>query len=139
MAKHIINGDCPKCKEILMSTLCHPTLREWFVDLQAQRPEVHIAYAYRGKKEQDAMQRDGKSNAKFGKSPHNYIPVMALDIFFLVDGKYYLDLKWLENIANTAPSNIAWGGVWKMVDGPHFEIKNWKSLVKNYPNGNKDE
>lgn len=137
MAKHKNSPKCLKCQEMLYAYLVDGTLRQWFEDLQAKQPEVHIAFTYRNKADQDKFFREKKTKAKFGQSPHNYLPAMAIDIFFLVDGKYYLDMKWLRQIANDMPKELEWGGNWKMKDGPHFERAGWKSLVKNYPNGNK--
>ena len=115
-----------------------PILREWFEDLQVRRPEVHIAFTYRGKADQDRFFREGKSRAKYGASPHNYLPALAIDIFFLVDGKYHLDKSWLESIAATLPKGIYWGGNFKSFkDMPHFERDGWKSLASGFPNGNK--
>lgn len=138
MAKHVISGKCPKCQEMMYTQLVDPVLRQWFEDLQARQPEVHLAYTYRGKAEQDKLYREKKSNAKFGQSPHNYQPVLAFDIFFLVNGKYYLDMAWLQAIANNMPAEMEWGGNWKTLkDGPHFQRKDWKKHAKNYPNGDK--
>lgn len=138
MSKHEINPQCPKCQEMLYAYEIDPVLRQWFEDLQVRQPEVHIAYTYRGKAEQDKFFREGKSKAKFGKSPHNYLPALAIDIFFLVEGKYYLDMKWLMKIAGELPSSIQWGGNFKSLkDGPHFERIEWQNMVSNYPDGNK--
>lgn len=137
MAKHANTGKCPKCQEMLYAYLVDPVLRQWFEDLQAAQPEVHLAYTYRGKQEQDKLYREGKSKAKFGQSPHNYQPALAFDIFFLIDGKYALDWDRLEAIANNMPDGMEWGGSWKFRDGPHFQIRNWKNKAKNYPNGDK--
>lgn len=138
MAKHEISPKCPKCQEMMYAYLVDPVLRQWFEDLQVCQPEVHLAYTYRGKQEQDKLEREGKSKAKFGKSPHNYQPALAFDIFFLVNGKYYLDMKWLQAIANDMPREMEWGGNFpQFPDGPHFQRRDWKKLAKNYPNGDK--
>lgn len=138
MAKHVNSSKCVKCQEMLYNSTQDGYLRLWFEQLQEENNDIHIAYGYRNKKEQDQFFRDGKSKAKYGQSPHNYVPCMALDIFFLTqDGKYSLDVNRLKAIANDLPSRITWGGNFHgLVDMPHFEITAWKSLVKNFPNGN---
>lgn len=138
MAKHEISPKCPKCQEMLYAGLADPVMRQWFEDLQVQRPEVHIAYVYRNKDDQDKFFREGKSKAKFGLSPHNYMPCLAIDIFFLVNGQYYLDESWLKNIASNLPDGIEWGGNFpKFPDGPHFQRIGWIKMAKSYPNGDK--
>ncbi len=138
MAKHELSPKCPKCQEMLYAYATDPVMREWFENLQVERPEVHLAYTYRGKTEQDKFFREGKSNAKFGKSPHNYLPALAIDIFFLVNGQYYLDMAWLKSIADTLPPGIEWGGRFKSLkDGPHFQLIGWEDKAADYPNGNR--
>lgn len=137
MAKHVNSGNCPKCKEMLYATTTHPDLMQWFIDIQASSPEVHISYAYRGKADQDKFFREGKSKAKFGQSPHNYKPTMAIDLFFLVDGKADFSMTKYKAIAEDMPNELEWGGSWKFRDGPHFEVRGWKNLIENYPNGDK--
>jgi peptidoglycan L-alanyl-D-glutamate endopeptidase CwlK len=139
MAKHQTSTKCPKCQEIIYKHLLNPILRQWFEDLQEQLPDLHIAYTYRDKDEQNKFFREGKSKAKFGQSPHNYLPALAIDVFFLVNGKYSLDVARLANIADSAPPGITWGGKWKFKDCPHFEVTNWKTLADNYPTGNKPD
>lgn len=140
MAKHQNSRKCEKCQEMLYSGMLTPTLREWFEKLQETENDVHVAYVYRNKEDQNKFFREGKSKAKFGQSPHNYIPCLAVDIFFLVDGKYNADMKRLKKIANEMPPAITWGGNFKgLVDGVHFEKTNWKILATDYPNGNKIE
>ena len=140
MAKHENNGKCEKCNLMIYEGLLHGTLSYWFKALQETYPDVHLAHTYRGKEEQNKYFREGKSKAKFGQSPHNYIPCLAMDIFFLVNGKYNADLKRLKQIASEMPDGLTWGGSFKgFVDGVHFEKTNWKIIADNYPNGNKNE
>ena len=92
--------------------------------------DLTITCGYRGKDEQEKAFKDGKSNAKFGKSKHNVLPSKAVDIcpFPLIwDTK---DIRWQEMALNAMwcagklGIEIVWGGSFKSLkDLPHFELK----------------
>ncbi len=75
------------------------------------------------------------TNAKAGQSPHNYFPAMGFDMAFIgINGKpdwNPVHFKNFSNIIKTFETKILWGGDYpgKFKDAPHFEIRNWKSLV----------
>lgn len=143
MAKHTNTEECLKCEEILQGA--DPDLVAWFKSERKRDPELHCSCSVRGKVEQQKAKAEGKSNADYGKSPHNYRPSMALDLFFIVKDTAAWILSRYKAIAARKPTWLTWGADWndngstadeKFKDSPHFEKKNWKTKVHNYPNGN---
>lgn len=73
--------------------------------------------------------------AKAGQSPHNYLPSMAFDIAFKnangeLDWSEHLFEKFAKILAGIS-KQVYWGGNWEVFrDRPHFELKDWKHLVK---------
>lgn len=131
MAKHKNDGNCEKCHEFLNEDGCYPTLRSWFTIMQAKNPEVHIFKAGVGEEQQERFFDEGKSKARWKESPHNYSPVMALDLFQLTEeGKASFGPAWYENVLlPEKPQNIVWGGHFKSFkDSVHFEVKDWKKI-----------
>jgi len=139
---HINNGNCPKCAEFFKSA--DSKLIAWFKKEQKRDPEVHVSCSSRDRKAQEIAKDGGFSKAAYGYSPHNYKPSWALDLFFLINGSAAWILSRYKAIASRKPSHILWGADWndngrtddeKFRDSPHFEIKGWKKLESNYPNG----
>lgn len=72
------------------------------------------------------------TNAKGGQSAHNFLPARAFDVGFVKpDGK----MDWSEApFRKFAPyvlkhTGITWGGHFRtMLDLPHFEVTEWKTL-----------
>lgn len=108
-------------------------------------PQPFITCTYRSDEEQNALYEQGVkdpahkvTNAKGGESPHNYNPSFAFDIGFITNDK---KMDWtpslfkkfatcIENISSV----VEWGGGWvHMPDAPHFQLKNYKSLIKSMP------
>jgi peptidoglycan L-alanyl-D-glutamate endopeptidase CwlK len=77
--------------------------------------------------------RETVSNAKFGQSPHNFLPSRAFDVRAEKDGKYiggkspyfYFWLIVMET-AQQLRMEVVWGGQWQ--DWPHVELKHWRKL-----------
>lgn len=132
--RHKHGERCPKCEQMLEGA--HPKMREWFLRyLKPCFPEAHISCAYRGEEDQERAFREGKSKARFGKSPHNAIDESgnpcsrALDIFVLSeDGKHALFPKaWYKDLFDLCVVDgaikITWGGNFKTLgDANHFEL-----------------
>ena len=72
------------------------------------------------------------TNAKAGQSPHNYLPSLAIDVAFNVNGKLDWSAKWFTAFSKyMKTSNISWGGDFKSIpDSPHYELTNFKSYIK---------
>jgi hypothetical protein len=121
---------------------CHPDLIILMTyALATSRIDFTIVCGERDKAAQEAAFIQGNSRARFGQSPHNYSPSLAVDICPWADGA----LQWnnhqlfdslAEHIKTTAKRlgiEVTWGGDFKsIVDKPHFELKNWKK-IKNQP------
>ena len=123
-----------------------------YQSLYPSEPQPFITCTYRSNEEQTALYnqpKDGKDNngngiiddasekvtqAQAGQSPHNYKPSFAFDIAF-INVKQKLDwssnnFKNFSDIIKKIQPLIEWGGDWKFKDAPHFELKNWKQLIK---------
>lgn len=131
--KHLNNGSCEKCETIINAYPgFNSILYTWFKGFQRLKPEAHIAYAGRGKADQEQAYNTGHSKAHFGQSAHNYN--MALDLFKLTLEGASWDAEWYKQaVAPHVALNHAlkWGGTFKsIVDLPHVEIDGWEDLVK---------
>lgn len=119
----------------------HPVLQDVFQTAQAKWNELHpdgpqaiLTCTYRSGAEQNKLFAQGRSspgkkvtNAKAGQSPHNYMPSFAFDVGFQKAGK----LDWTEKLFRDfakliADPRVEWGGGWKFLDLPHFELRGWK-------------
>lgn len=69
------------------------------------------------------------TNAKPGESAHNW--GMAFDVAFETpDGHLAWEGPWETVGAIGERLGLAWGGHWpKLVDRPHFELKDWRNLI----------
>jgi len=130
MAKHINDGKCSKCAEILVGI--DPILIEWFKKFQAVHKDAHAAWGLRGKKDQEDAFAKGNSKAKWGESPHNY--GCALDFFRLLQTGADWSISWFQGTVGpevAKDQRLEWGGTWpKFKDYPHVELRGWKELVK---------
>lgn len=129
--KHENNGKCKYCQELFDKFPgFHSGLRYWFENVQLHVPDAHISEAGRGAVDQILYQAMALSKAKFGKSAHNYNA--AIDVFRNVKGNIY-DKNWYnKSIDPFLEDWIEWYGspgskFWEL---PHFEVKDWKALVK---------
>lgn len=108
-------------------------------ELYPNDPQPFLTYTHRSDEEQNRLYAQGRTfkgpivtNAKSGESPHNYLPSFAFDIAFITMGRKLswdkkLFKKFADIIKEIAPS-IEWGGNWRFVDVPHFELKAWKQF-----------
>ena len=129
-------------KQSLMS--CHKPLIDVFSEVLYYK-DISILEGYRGKEEQEKAKKNGTSKASFGYSAHNYNPSLAIDVVpypipkKVVNGKEVWDNdspEWDElhdivsNICLQFGVKLKWGGDFQtLVDKPHYEIEDWKSLV----------
>lgn len=136
MSKHINSGNCQKCEEILNKYGgTHKKLKEWFKDKQSKNYSLHCSCSGRDRIAQNLNHVNGNSNAEFGKSPHNYKPSLAIDIFF-TDARYPNDIypiKLFEEIMESLDEGLEWFGSKesKYYELPHIQLKNWKTLIKD--------
>jgi peptidoglycan L-alanyl-D-glutamate endopeptidase CwlK len=111
--------------------------------LYPNSPQPFITCTYRSAQEQNELFAIGRTkpgkkvtNARAMSSPHNYLPSYAFDIAFLgLDKK--LDWNKLHfgrfaKIIKGVKGRVTCGiDFVSLVDPPHFELTNWKNLVKS--------
>lgn len=117
----------------------HPALQS-IVNEYLYYKDLTITCSFRSREEQEDACKRGCSKAHYGQSPHNFLPARAVDII-----PYPVPMKgncWDDNspewdiqaelflkIAKEKGIEITWGGTFKkLVDKPHFELKNWRIM-----------
>ena len=131
--RHINNGSCPRCAEILKDA-CED-LQQFHRGFQAQHPDAHVSCSYRPEADQNRAFALGHSKAKFGESPHNFKPSWAIDYFRLTQaGGASFDRPWY--IATLMPAvkaaGLVSGGDFKSFkDYPHVEVRDWRGRMKS--------
>jgi peptidoglycan L-alanyl-D-glutamate endopeptidase CwlK len=119
----------------------HPLLRKLFLACAADPacPTFRIEESQRGRQAQERAFALGHSRAHFGQSAHNFNPAVALDVVPFASGKL-IDWEATPKFkalaafvlakAKTLGIQITWGGTFpKLVDMPHYELADWKTLV----------
>jgi peptidoglycan L-alanyl-D-glutamate endopeptidase CwlK len=97
--------------------------------------DFSVICSVRSKQEQTRAYNAGKSRAKWGQSPHNFEPSLAIDI-----GPYPLDwndLAAFERLgtvflkhATKLGVSLEWGKHFTgLVDYPHFQLRDWKKRI----------
>lgn len=131
---HTFTSPCLSCVKIIYRyPAFHAPLKDWFFQLQLKHPEIHISCAGRGMAEQEALFTRGASRAHWKESAHNWSA--ALDLFFLIDGKYNLDLKRFETIlCPELTPDLNWYGrpFAPYQERPHVELMEWNSMAKSH-------
>ena len=133
MPKHVNDGKCAKCLEILVGV--EPRLIDWFKSFQTMNQDAHVAWGSRGEKDQNDALKRGTNKAKWGESPHNFIPALAIDLFRLTITGAEWPASWFNAYVGPEVAKhpeLTWGGTFShFADRPHIEIKAWKDLVKS--------
>lgn len=102
-------------------------------ELQARGLPFFVNDYVRDEAEQDRLFREGRSKARFGKSPHNY--GFAADIIHF--GRWW-DLtpkQWGvvgaigKEVSRKRSLPIVWGGDWRFYDPAHWERADWRQRV----------
>jgi len=104
--------------------------------LYPNEPQPFLTCTYRSPEEQNILftKVPQVTKAKGGQSPHNFKPSFAFDIGFIgankqMDWNVKLFKKFADLIAYES-TQVTWGGSWvRFKDAPHFELKNWKTLI----------
>ena len=130
---HRNNGKCEGCKALFER---YPgfslPVRMWFEALQEAHPEAHISEAGRGKQRQDYLFLQGLTQAKFGKSAHNYNA--AIDVFCNTENnEYSLDSEWFDLVIRPRLNDaLQWYGDIgsEFYERPHIEFKDWRVLAE---------
>lgn len=136
--KHINNGHCEKCEEILdRYPGFHEELRTFFRWVQSAHPEAHVSCGGRGRIDQEDCFRKSTSLAHWGESAHNYNA--ALDWFRLTEQGASFDTPWFKQVIgpevkkwNEAHSGciVRWYGEpgSPFLEYPHCEVSGWRML-----------
>lgn len=87
-----------------------------------------VIQGHRGEREQNDAFNRGASKLRYPESKHNTNPSLAVDIapypIRWTDKKKFVELsKIMKRIAKEKNINLVWGGDWKFVDMPHYEVK----------------
>jgi len=110
-----------------------------YKELYPNDVQPFITQTFRSHDEQDRLYAIGRTvkgkiitNAQAGQSPHNFTPSFAFDIAFVgIDRKLSWDKKHFKKFADIIKQinpSVEWGGDWRFVDPPHFELKAWKQI-----------
>lgn len=117
----------------------------WPLQKVVQRAITKINFSiidcYRGRDEQDAAFKSGKSKAKYGQSPHNKNPARAVDIIPCpfngwddVEGFRELKQVFVDTVEELKAEGelpdhyeLEFGFDWGW-DMPHIEEKNWRNV-----------
>ena len=91
--------------------------------------DFSVLCGFRNEPDQNYAFDNGFSKLKWPKSNHNFYPSRAVDIapypINWQDTVKFLELsKVIERIAGELMIPITWGGYWKYLDMPHYELKN---------------
>jgi peptidoglycan L-alanyl-D-glutamate endopeptidase CwlK len=94
-----------------------------------------ILCGHRDEAVQNEVYLMGHSKARFGESPHNYKPALAIDMVpYPIDWKNEKRFQDFVGIVKRKAAEmnieITCGADFKSFkDYPHFELKNWKKMV----------
>jgi peptidoglycan L-alanyl-D-glutamate endopeptidase CwlK len=117
-------------KDILSKA--HPDLQRLFNEV-IKEYDCTITCSHRGQDEQEKAFRDGFSKARWLQSPHNYTPALAVDAVpyptMWKDNRKLNELGAIVKIkAIDLGIDIEWGGDWRFLDLPHYELSDWQKL-----------
>ena len=112
----------------------HPRLRK-ALDEAIKTVDFTVICGQRGRAAQNAAFRAGTSKARFGSSPHNFSPALAID-FIPSPFKGWNDTKAFKRVADAIVAAGARVGVEleagytfkTIIDWPHIQLKGWKAL-----------
>lgn len=113
----------------------HPDLQRVMYDA-IKYNDFTVICGYRDRAAQDAAYKAGTSKARFGQSPHNFKPSLAVDcVPYPLDwndiGRFELMGRVIMQSASKLRVPLVWGRNFKALrDYPHFELANWQTRVK---------
>ena len=111
----------------------HPDLQRVLRDA-IKYNDFTVICAYRGKADQEAAFKAGNSKARFGQSPHNFKPSLAVDcVPYPLDwddiGRFELMGRVIMQSASRLRVPLVWGKTFSFRDYPHFELANWRARI----------
>lgn len=111
---------------------CHPDLQRLFGVVIKHR-DCTIIEGRRSDERQNALYREGLTNARAGQSAHNHDPSFAVDVMPYHPTKPHI--RWDDSDTTIEFANfvlgvaaglgiaLEWGGHWKaIIDCPHYEL-----------------
>jgi peptidoglycan LD-endopeptidase CwlK len=102
---------------------------QWLFHKVLQKHDCSIICGSRGEEEQNEAFTKGTSKLKYPQSKHNKKPSIAVDVLpYPFKGWDNLEdfRRFAEVVKETAKEydiDVVWGGDWKFVDMPHWELK----------------
>lgn len=113
----------------------HPLLQQLFNEVVKDFDCV-VLDSQRGEQAQEEAFRRGNSKARFGQSPHNYAPSLAVDV--VPHPIVWEDLPSFKRLATVVKRkakqlgiSISAGADWKTFkDYPHYELSPWRGFAK---------
>lgn len=126
----------PKFSQTSISALsnAHPDIQR-VMNAAIQDCDFAVLESCRDAEHQKAAFEKGSSCAKFGQSPHNFQPALAVDcVPYPIDWKNTKAFQQMAQVINGHALRlgvaITWGGTFKTLrDMPHFELSNWRSMI----------
>lgn len=128
MAKHVNGTECLSCAARL-ATGCHE-IQEWGLKVKAQFPDVHFAWVFRGKEDQEACVKAKLSTLNWPMSRHNVmidgLPKAEAFDAFILNSKGVATWPWqrfkeIRDWLKEQQAPLDWGwDLWNK-DGPHFQ------------------
>ena len=120
----------------------HPKLILVFEEV-IKRADCSILCGHRTKEEQEDAFKRRVSKARWGESPHNYTPALAVDVVpYPIDWDDHLRMAHFAGrvceVAHSLGIAIEWGGDWdgdtsttdqSFLDLPHFQLANWRPYI----------
>lgn len=131
MSHHTSDPVCPLCEEKLKTA--HPEIARWYRnDVKASYPNAHVAWAYRGKEDQERAFQEHRTKCHYPDSPHNRMvegrpESLALDLFQIdEDHRALFNPIWYAKLSDECEQKklpIQWGGTFKTLgDYDHFQL-----------------
>lgn len=116
----------------------HPDILEFERKFTAEFARLGVPFfahsVVRTSEEQEALLAKGMSKAGAGESPHNF--GMAVDLIHGTKGWNLTRKQWGlvghtgHEVAERIGVKIQWGGEWKFYDPAHWELRDWRSLLR---------
>lgn len=131
---HTNTVQCKGCDKVLgRYPGLHGRLAAWVMSFRGLHQDGHIAWAGRGKADQELFYSRGTSRAHWGQSAHNYNA--AVDWFRLLQTGADFSTLWYQDVLRPATeAEASWLGWYgkkgsKFLEYPHCEVLGWRNLV----------
>jgi peptidoglycan LD-endopeptidase CwlK len=121
---------------VTLNAKLQPLARKLIETAVEQGIHVKVICGRRTYEEQDDLYAQGRTKpgsivtkARGGQSNHNFGTAFDIGIFSADGKKYYDESNDYERVGKIGESlGLTWGGSWKFVDQPHFELTEGRIL-----------